>query len=611
MYRFRLHTKFLVLVVGSLAVFLGVLSFIVIQREARMLVQKASEKQHLLARAILAHVKDSMIEGTPRSTLVLMESLRGSHGLERLEVLRRDGTPAFGAGGGRFDVPRLEQAFDTGEETDFQERGLVPLQTSLLPLKNEGLCRRCHVAGKGVLGVIVVSFSREGMIEESVRNRRELIFFFSAVILAVGGMLYAAVRTVMLKPIETLHRGAEAIGKGDFSHRIELLTGDEFQDVANAFNRTAEQLSETCSGMEKMIVARTQELDESFRILGGIISTMPGGVLFLDMAGHVKLINPYAARLLRCNEADVIGKDLAAAVPETAVFIAAAFDKPGSEFFLEAVYTAPDGMTVPLGFSSTYYRGAMGGYEGVIIVFRDLTELKTLQAELIDKERFAAMGRVVAGVAHEVRNPLFGISSIGQIFERELTNPAHLELVRALLSEARRLNQLVEDLLLYGRPTQMKLEPCDLRRLWQEVLEAYRDETLMKGVRMAGDDGTALPRLFADPHQVRQVFLNLFRNALDASPPGTEIAVRFLIADQYISFELRDEGDGIPVENREKVFDLFFTTKPKGTGLGLAICKKIVEDHGGDIEIKSVEGTGTTVTVRLPYRRTPEASNSK
>ena len=124
---------------------------------------------------------------------------------------------------------------------------------------------------------------------------------------------------------------------------------------------------------------------------------------------------------------------------------------------------------------------------------------------------------------------------------------------------------------------------------------------------MAGDDGAALPRLFADPNQVRQVFLNLFRNALDASPPGTEIAVRFLIADQYISFELRDEGDGIPVGNREKVFDLFFTTKPKGTGLGLAICKKIVEDHGGDISVESVEGTGTTVTVRLPYRRTPES----
>jgi len=533
MYRFRLHTKFLVLVVGSLAVFLGVLSFIVIQREARMLVQKASEKKQLLTHTILLHVKDSMVDGAPRSTIRLMESLRGSHGLERLEALRRDGTPAFGAGGGRLDVPHLEQAFDTGEEIDFPERGLVPLQTSLLPLKNEGLCRRCHGAEKGVLGVIVVSFSREGMIEESARNRRELIIFFSAVILAVGGMLYAAIRTVMLKPIETLHRGAEEIAMGNFSHRIRIPSGDEFHDVAETFNDMACRLEELYARLETRVQARTKELDNSLRLIWGIVSSMPGGVLYLDMAGRVKLINPYAAQMFRCGRADVIDKELAAVVPETAAFVATSFEHAGSGPYQEIDLSFLDGTTAPLGFSSTYYRGAAGGYEGVIIAFRDLTELKALQAEILDKERFAAMGRVVAGVAHEVRNPLFGISSIGQIFERELTNPAHLELVRALLSESRRLNQLVEDLLLYGRPTQLKLEPCDLRRLWHEVLEAYRDETLMKGVRMAGDDGAALPRLFADPNQVRQVFLNLFRNALDASPPGTEIAVRFLIASGF------------------------------------------------------------------------------
>ena len=111
--------------------------------------------------------------------------------------------------------------------------------------------------------------------------------------------------------------------------------------------------------------------------------------------------------------------------------------------------------------------------------------IKVLQTEVLNKERFAAMGRVVAGVAHEIRNPLFGISSIGQIFERELVDPAHRELAHALLSETKRLNQLVEELLVYGRP--MKLMPgwCDLLELWQEVIGMHRDEIGKKGIKIS------------------------------------------------------------------------------------------------------------------------------
>lgn len=599
----RLHAKFLVLVLGVLAAFLGALFFILDGREARLLSRKTVEEQHALAQGIVRNLEESMREGKPDMTISLLEGFSGVQEIVRIEVLRRDGSRAFSRDSIRYDLPQIEEAFSSGSEVRVQEGGDPPINTILFPLKNGDECIGCHRNEPPVLGVILISHSMEDAVREIGSNRRDLAALFLVIIAVIGGVLYAALRTVVLKPMDAIRRGAESVGAGYLSHRINVETGDEFQDVAQAFNRMAAALTRMYADLETLVQARTKELDESFRLLGGIVTSMPGGVMLLDMDGRVKMINRYAVQMMRCREEEVVGRKLSDALPSSAALVAAVFEKADGGLFQELEYIAPDGTQVPIGFSSTYYRGAAGGYEGIIVSFRDLSELKALQAELVSKERFAAMGRLVAGVAHEVRNPLFGISSIGQIFERELTNPAHIELVQALLSEARRLNQLVDELLLYGRPVQLKPFACDLRKLWQEVLDANRQEIQEMNVRTAVDDAGSIPRVLADPHQMRQVFLNLLRNALEASPRGSTISARFLIADRYLVFELRDEGEGIPGENQDKVFDLFFTTKHRGTGLGLAICRKIVEDHGGDIKIESDAGAGSRVTVRLPYRR--------
>jgi signal transduction histidine kinase len=286
---------------------------------------------------------------------------------------------------------------------------------------------------------------------------------------------------------------------------------------------------------------------------------------------------------------------------------------PGASAFVESavgsnreiVIRLNDGTTMPIGFSTTHYRGSSDDREGILVLYRDLSEIKALQAELLNKERFAAMGRVVAGVAHEIRNPLFGISSVGQILERELASPAHQELVRALLSETKRMNDLVEELLLYGRPMKLALERCDLARIRQEVLGMHRAELDRRGIRIGGDARFIPLTVTLDSNQIRQVFLNLLRNAIDATRPGGEISIRLLLEDRYVVVKISDTGIGIRPQHLDKIFDLFYTTKPKGTGLGLAICKKIAQDHGGDITVESEEGKGTTVTLRLPYRGSP------
>ena len=333
-----------------------------------------------------------------------------------------------------------------------------------------------------------------------------------------------------------------------------------------------------------------------------ILSQMPCGVMLLDRDGRVLLINPLGARILRRHSDTLIGRMLQDVVPGTQVFM-----DPDAAACRELELLMPEGMVCPIGYLSAPYVDPDGMRNGVIVQYQDLSVLKALLSKGQDKERFVAVGRVVAGVAHEIKNPLFGISSVAQIFERELINPIHRELAQALLAETRRLNHLVDELLVYGRPMKLRAERCDLSRLLEEVFQVHRREIREKGIVVR--DEQLVPKIitYVDSGQIRQVFLNLLRNAVDAMPRGGEIALTLLLEDRYIIFSLADEGEGIPAQIFDRVYDLFFTTKKAGTGLGLTICRKIVQDHGGEIILESTEGKGTTVTVKLPYRGASDA----
>ncbi len=593
----RLPVKFLVLVVGILIVFLGILSTIVIRREASILARKAAEQEHLLARTVVADLKDSMLTGRPRSTLNLIEGLQGAYGLVRLEVLREDGSPAFDQRGARRALPQIAQVFQTGKVMDFNEEGPPPLHTNIFPLPNESECRRCHGKAQDILGVILISHTLENTIEEIQTSKRQLTVLFLAMVLVMGAALSIAVRRVVLAPLRALHQGVAAFGRGDLSHRIGIESRDEFGELAVSFNGMAGSIRESRSGLENMVKSRTAELNESVRLMQGILSSMSSGVVLLSREGIVKLINPTGVWILGRGSEDLAGKKLVEVVPETAAFL-----KARVGVYDEIAVPTPAGIMMPVGFTSSPYAGGEGEQEDLIVVFQDLTELKVLQSELLNKERFAAMGRVVAGVAHEIRNPLFGISAIGQIFERELKDPAQRELCRALLAETKRLNQMVEELLIYGRPMKLSREVTDLRVLWEDVLDLHRDELRQRGIKVTGDYAVRHPIAYFDPYQIRQVFLNLLRNAMEAIPDGGSVTITMLLSDNFLMFRVMDTGTGIPKENLEHVFDLFYTTKPKGTGLGLAICRKIMRDHGGDITIDSTVGIGTTVSITLLYR---------
>lgn len=236
-------------------------------------------------------------------------------------------------------------------------------------------------------------------------------------------------------------------------------------------------------------------------------------------------------------------------------------------------------------------------------IVKDITEQKRLSQQLIISERLAVVGELVAGVAHEVRNPLFGITTTLSALAREFKGEEKVQpYIDVVMTEVSRLNYLMEQLLEHSRPVRLDPDVAALRLVIEEVAEEFRAAAKEQGIGLVIDyHDPEGPRV--DRRKMHGVFTNLFENALQHTERGGEIR---LIAKRQprqageIQLELSDTGAGIAVENRHKVFEPFFTTRPNGVGLGLAIVRKTIHDHGGTIALRSNADTGTTFVIKLP-----------
>ncbi|MGE5300371.1 MAG: two-component system sensor histidine kinase NtrB, partial [Acidobacteriota bacterium] len=316
-----------------------------------------------------------------------------------------------------------------------------------------------------------------------------------------------------------------------------------------------------------------------------IFSCASSGIMVLDREGRVLKINSAGAELLQVVASGLLGRKITDIYPETKDILSV--DRGLGR---EISVNLPSGEALPIGFTNSRLFAPNDVEEGIIVLFRNLTEIKRLQAEVKKKEHFATIAKVISGVAHEIRNPLFGISAIGQILERELDSSKHKTLAQAMLKESDRMNRLMEELLLYTKPSRLDIKEVDLGILCAELgyyLKAKRENlTLSLNVPPS-------TVLMADRDKITQVFLNLLNNAIDAA--RHEISVSVKTINGRIEIRISDDGPGIKEQDLERVFDPFFTTKKGGTGLGLPICRKIVEDHGGTIEIYGEDSKGTTV----------------
>jgi len=358
------------------------------------------------------------------------------------------------------------------------------------------------------------------------------------------------------------------------------------QTLEDAYRRLEARAREL--GLE--LAAKNQELALTIDYLNYILESMSDGVIAIDTRGVITTFNRAASDVLGFTSAEAVGR----------VF----HELLGREFSaapaaaLSGRLRAKSGRAVPVAERDEPIADRNKTCIGYVKVFQDLTEIEALREQVRQNERLAAIGEMAATVAHEIRNPLGGIRGFAALLARDIpTDDPRARLVEKILAGADNLNRVVDELLEYTRPVEIRLRTVDCAELVSAAL-AYLD----LGGRPIAIHNNMAPGLSvrADPDKMRQVLLNVLLNAVQSIEGAGSVWIDAAMDADWVVLCIRDSGCGIDPGHIGRIFSPFFTTKEKGTGLGLAVAAKIVEGHLGAIEAESTPGMGAAIRIRLP-----------
>jgi PAS domain S-box-containing protein len=335
-----------------------------------------------------------------------------------------------------------------------------------------------------------------------------------------------------------------------------------------------------------------------------LLQNLPDGLVVVDADGRVGMVNPAAERLLDCQEAVSLSQGIEALLGKESSTVRDSL-RHNLPYSGQEISIARGKDSLSLWMSVSPLWGDGGSAEGAVIVLRDLSRLKEFEHERKTRERLDILGRISGVVAHEIRNPLAGMTAGIQHLLTKVPeeDDKHQALLR-ILKEGERVNRVIEDILLLTRPAHFELEPCRVPQLMREVVRRWEDRASRQNVRMREYYASGLAPVGAERGRLAQALSNLVVNAIEAMTEGGLLDVSVTASvkgnGRQVYIDITDEGVGIRPEDRDRVFEPFYTTKAGATGLGLTIAQRIINEHGGEIDLDSEEGRGTRATVRLP-----------
>ncbi len=333
-----------------------------------------------------------------------------------------------------------------------------------------------------------------------------------------------------------------------------------------------------------------------------LISALPIGLIATDSQGVIQVCNDAAGEVLGVDTRRIRGKIPEVCLPHGLAKMLAGNNHSGNaerqkEISLDLDPEKP--MTLQL--ASMVVLDNDGCSAGEVLLIRDLTAVKLLEKELQRSERLAALGKMAAGVAHELRNPLSSIKGLAVLLKSQLSAiGTGVETADVLVKEVERLNRSIGELLDYAKPGQLARQPTAICEIIKKTISLIQVDVESYKISLVLDLAEDLPMVHVDRDKLNQVVLNLLLNAIQAMPNGGILTIRTERDGGMIAISIRDSGEGISPENLPRVFDPYFTTKSNGTGLGLALSAKIVEEHGGTIKIYSTQNEYTEIRVMLP-----------
>jgi PAS domain S-box-containing protein len=478
-------------------------------------------------------------------------------------------------------------------------------------------------------GTARVGLSRRRMEAEIAATRRQLVLL-AVLVMAGAGLASALVARRIARPVRQLAAGAVAISRGELVQRVEPTTWDEIGQLATAFNDMARQLHEQRSALLEQRTAleaahaelrrRFAELSDLKSYNDHILDSLVNGIVTLDLEGHVVTLNEAAESLLGCPPvAAARGRhvtELLSHSPELVAILQAALQWRTGRTVTVTLPSRAGGV-VPVEITTATLKGGEGQDLGVIVIVRDLTAVRALEAQLRHAQKMEAVGRLAGGVAHDFNNLLTVITGRSQLLLLKLPVESTLRRDVELVEEtAHRASALTRQLLAFSRKQMVQPRVIDLN----EVVRGM--ETMLS--RLIGEDIALATRLDptagcvrADPAQLEQMIVNLAVNARDAMPLGGRLTLETgfvrldegsareqvgLRAGPHVRLVVRDTGVGMDALIKAHLFEPFFTTKGpgKGTGLGLATVYGIVTQSGGAIRVDSEPGQGAAFTIDLP-----------
>jgi two-component system sensor histidine kinase PilS (NtrC family) len=361
-----------------------------------------------------------------------------------------------------------------------------------------------------------------------------------------------------------------------------------------------------------------------------VVNSMNSGLLITDMSGRVVSLNRAAERILLLTPGARHGwlaQEVLSFVDLDDILQKAEALDPGLNR-AEGVFERRDGEKIILGISYSPLRDDKGTVHGLIFNFQDITSLRAMEAEIKRGEQLAAVGRLSAAIAHEIRNPLASISGSIQLLRAELVlDESNQRLMDIVAREIERLNTVITDFLAYARPRPLQYTDVNIHKLIAGTLELLC-HGLPEGsaITIRTEFASAVPTMAVDPQGLRQVVWNLCLNAVEAMRHQGVLTVRTALqsllnqayrghtqvptATQELVIEVLDTGPGMPLEVKEKIFEPFYSTKDGGTGLGLATVDRIIYNHKGRVEVDSLLGHGTTIRIHLPLLSTTATTAS-
>lgn len=400
------------------------------------------------------------------------------------------------------------------------------------------------------------------------------------------------------------------------SRAIQIIA---FHDVAFlVVGLLAAKLSERRASGEQLQEA-TKTLANLRVLHERIVESIRSGLITTDLTGKIYTFNTAAEEITGYSSEDMIGNSVFSLLGNIEQSFTPALEttETGQQpLRFQTDLKTPEGFVVHVGYGISPLFTETGETTGLIITFQDLTEIRSMEESVRRKDKLAAVGRVAAGLAHEIRNPLGAMRGAIQVLQAQ-TPPetAQASLMEIILRESDRLNKIISNFLTYARPRVSNFSEIDVRETISDTFVLLRHSPDIKENHVLEfDEPPKAVNISADPTQLKQIFWNLARNSIQAMPSGGKLSIRLnKLINQRVQIIFQDTGCGMPPEQVEQLFEPFSTSTTGGTGLGLSIVYQIVRDHGGTINVRSLEGSGTTITIELPieYKNTSSEDDEK